>query len=147
MRLFNVCRASFIYALLSFSQVAAVSHDSKNEEKIYISAEALKLCDGMIAIQADDGIILTSAIFTDDDGVFVLAKDVQFLQEKELVPCGNGHWYNHWMDSLPIGEAGCPFCIEERNREAHERARIARKERAAERQNKIEDNQRKKKKR
>ena len=59
----------------------------------------------------------------------------------------NGHWYNRWMNNLPGGESGCPFCAEERTRDARERARIARKERAAESQKKIEDNQRKRKKR
>lgn len=147
MRSLRALPMAFLCSILSFSALSANSRNVASNEKIYVSKDAIEIADGIIAIHADDEVLLAKAIFIDAEGLFVLAKDVEFLQKKELVDCGNGHMYNRWMNSLPGGQTGCPFCYEEMQQERREIARADRKARATERQRQMEENQHKKKKR
>ena len=114
-----------VLSLFCFSTMWA----DKMDEKIYISEDAIVLFDDMIIFSAYDEVAVANAFFTDKNGLFVLAKDVQLLREKwgDRKECArdSSHSYPGWMDRM----GGCPRCEKKENtKRREERKRERRRE-------------------
>jgi len=72
----TTCLLLFFVCVFSF-KLSAVA-----EEKIYISQDVVKIVDGKIVLETEEGAVCIDGVYCDEKGLYILQKPRQQLQEK-----------------------------------------------------------------